>query len=268
MTSRLTHPNTVAVFDFGETPDGMLYYAMEHLNGINLEELVRICGPQPAARVLRILHQVCGSLEEAHGKGLIHRDIKPANIMLCERGGLCDMVKVLDFGLVQDIQQTKPDAADTGEIVGSPFYLAPELISAGSAFSPLSDLYALGGVAYYMLTGRNVFEGTNAIEICAMHLHNEPVPFSQSTARGIPPDLEAVVMACLSKQPAARPQGAAAMSVSLAACRDYGVWGQERACQWWSENQSRLPMEERESKHPPLSNTHRLIVADARNSRR
>ena len=263
ITSRLTHPNTVVVFDFGESPDGALYYAMEHLNGINLEELVRICGPQPATRILPILHQVCGSLGEAHSQGLIHRDIKPANMMLCERGGLFDVVKVLDFGLVRDNRRIKPHEADTDEIIGTPFYLAPELISAGSAFSPRSDFYALGGVAYYLLTGRNVFEGADAQEICAMHLHDAPVPPSQIKNQGIPSDLEAIVMACLSKEPEGRPQDAAALSAMLTECRDFGVWDQGQARRWWSENQSALPMEERLQQHPPLSNTHRLIVADA-----
>ncbi len=125
---------------------------MEHLNGVTLDDLVRICGHQPAPRVLHILHQICGSLREAHGQGLIHRDIKPVNIMLCERGGLYDMVKVLDFGLVKEIKQNAPQLTQANAIVGTPFYLAPELITDASNFSPLSDLYALGAVAYCLLT--------------------------------------------------------------------------------------------------------------------
>jgi serine/threonine protein kinase len=264
ITSSLTHPNTVAVFDFGQTPEGTLYYAMEHLDGVTLEDLVRISGPQPSARVLHILHQICGSLREAHSKGLIHRDIKPANIMLCERGGLYDVVKVLDFGLVKDIQQEAPQFTQADAIVGTPFYLAPELITDASVFSPLSDLYALGGVAYYLLTGRNVFEGASAVEICAMHLHDEPVPPSKRKTREISPDLEAIVMSCLAKQAVNRPQGAETMSEMLIQCRDFGAWTRQLAQQWWTENRATLPMEEHHKTHSPLANTHLLLDAEGR----
>ena len=145
ITSSLRHPNTVAVFDFGQTPEGTLYYAMEHLNGVTLEDLVRISGPLPATRAIYVLEQVCGSLKEAHGQGLVHRDIKPTNIMLCEHGGLYDVVKVLDFGLVKEIQQDAPELTQGNALMGTPFYTAPELITDMTAFSHLSDLYALGG---------------------------------------------------------------------------------------------------------------------------
>ena len=264
ITSSLTHPNTVAVYDFGQTPEGTLYYAMEHLNGVTLEDLVRISGPQPANRVLCILEQVCGSLREAHGQNLIHRDIKPTNIMLCEQGGLNDVVKVLDFGLVKDIQQDAPELTQNNTIVGTPFYLAPELITDASLFSPSSDLYALGGVGYYLLTGRNVFEGASAVEICAMHLHDEPVPPSQRTAREIPPDLEAILLACLAKQPKKRPQSAQAMSEMLARCEGVGTWTQKQARKWWADNRSTLPMEKHEKTHSPLSDTHMLVNTEGR----
>ena len=264
ITSSLSHPNTVAVFDFGQTPEGTLYYAMEHLSGVTLEDLVRISGPQPATRVLGILNQVCGSLKEAHAQGLIHRDIKPTNIMLCEHGGLSDVVKVLDFGLVKDIQQDAPNLTQANALVGTPFYLAPELITDATVFSPASDLYALGGVGYYLLTGRNVFEGESALEICAMHLHDEPVPPSQRISREIPSDLEAVVMACLAKQPGDRPQSAEKMSEMLSGCKGYGAWTQEKAQQWWSSNRSSLPMEEHADTHSPLSDTGLLVDMQGR----
>ena len=264
ITSSLTHPNTVAVFDFGQTPEGTLYYAMEHLNGVTLEDLVRISGPQPPARVLRILYQICGSLREAHSQGLIHRDIKPANIMLCERGGLYDVIKVLDFGLVKDIQHDQPHLTQVNAIVGTPFYLAPELISDASIFSPQSDLYALGGVAYLLLTGRNVFEGASAVEICAMHLHDKPVPPSQRTAQKIPPDLETIVMACLAKLPADRPQSAGVMAEMIVQCQNWGAWTRLLARKWWADNRSTLPIEEHEQTHSPLSNTQLLVDMNGR----
>jgi serine/threonine-protein kinase len=196
---------------------------------------------------------------------LIHRDIKPANIMLCERGGLYDVVKVLDFGLVKEIQQDAPQITQANAIVGTPFYLAPELITDTSIFSPLSDLYALGAVAYFLLTGHNVFEGASSVEICAMHLHNPPVPPSKRTTRNIPPDLEAIVMSCLAKQAADRPQSAGAMSEMLVQCRDYGAWSRQLARKWWTENRSTLPMEEHESTHSPLANTQLLVNKEFEN---
>ncbi len=259
ITSSLTHPNTVAVFDFGQTPEGTLYYAMEHLDGVTLDDLVRIAGPQPAARVLRILYQICGSLREAHGRGLIHRDIKPANVMLCERGGLYDVVKVLDFGLVKDLQDDEPNMTQAEAMVGTPFYLAPELINDASAFSPASDLYALGGVAYFLLTGSNVFEGASAAEICDMHLHQDPVPPSRRSKQEIPVDLEAAVMSCLAKQPRRRPPNAGAMSEMLVQCKDFGVWTSRQAAKWWLDNRSALPMETHERSHSPLADTQTLM---------
>ncbi len=264
ITSGLTHPNTVAVYDFGETPEGTLYYAMEYLSGVTLEDLVPISGPQTAARVLRILHQVCGSLAEAHGQGLIHRDIKPGNIMLCERGGLYDVVKVLDFGLVKDIQHEAPELTQVDTLVGTPLYMAPEIIADAAGFSPSSDLYALGAVGYYLLTGHNVFEGTSTVEICAMHLHNEPVPPSQRVGREVPGDLEAIVMACLAKKPEQRPESAAALSMMLSRCEGFDAWTWEKARQWWLKNRDSLPIDKREGTHEPLSNTHVLLDMDER----
>ncbi len=259
MTSSLAHPNTVAVFDFGQTPEGTLYYAMEHLSGVTLEELVRFSGAMAASRVLRVLHQVCGSLSEAHGQGLIHRDIKPTNIMLCEHGGLHDVVKVLDFGLVKDVQQTAPELTQENALVGTPFYLAPELITDASAFSPSSDLYALGAVGYYLLTGHNVFEGSSAVEICAMHLHHPPAPPSQRSGREIPSDLETIMMSCLAKDPRDRPPNASEMAAMLARCDGFKHWTQRRARQWWAENRSALPLDKHENTHSPLGDTHLLL---------
>ena len=264
ITSSLTHPNTIAVYDFGQTADGTLYYAMEHLNGVTLEELVHISGPLTPARVIYILYQACGSLAEAHGRGLIHRDIKPSNIFLCERGGVYDVVKVLDFGLVKDTRQTAPELTQANAVVGTPLYLAPELITDAAGFSPASDLYALGAVGYYLLTGRNVFEGTNAVEICAMHLHDEPVLPSQRSGRVILADLEALIMACLAKKPEQRPQSAEAMAEALVRCEAFAAWDEEQARQWWWDNRNALPMETQDESHTPLSDTHLLVDMDER----
>ncbi|MDX1708496.1 MAG: serine/threonine-protein kinase, partial [Desulfobacterales bacterium] len=220
--------------------------------------------PQPPARVLHILYQVCDSLNEAHGQGLIHRDVKPANMMLCERGGLYDVVKVLDFGLVKEIQEDQLNPDGENAVVGTPFYLAPELISNASGFGPLSDLYALGAVGYYLLTGHNVFEGASAMEICEMHLHQKPLPPSQRVTDSIPTDLEAVVMRCLAKKPEDRPQSAGAMSEMLAQCQDFGRWTRVMAQEWWAENRSALPVEEHEDTHSPLSDTQMLIEPNTR----
>jgi serine/threonine protein kinase len=264
ITSSLTHLNTLAVYDFGQTPDGSLYYAREYLNGVSLEDLVRITGPQAAPRVVHILHQTCGSLAEAHGSGLIHQDIKPAKIMLCVRGGLHDVVKVLEYGLIKDTrpEAPQPTQADTG--AGTPLYMAPEIITGASDFSPSSDLYALGEVGYFLLTGRNVFEGGSAAEIRAMHQHDEPVPPSESLGWEIPADFETLLMSCLAKKPEDRPGSAQAMSEALARCDSFGAWTPQLAKQWWSENRRALPTEEPGKDRSPLPDTQLRVDMEAR----
>ncbi len=264
ITSDLTHPNTLAVYDFGQTPDGLLYYAREYLNGVSLEDLVRIKGPQPPYRVLHILHQICGSLTEAHGRGLIHRDIKPANIMLCVRGGLHDVVKVLEYGLIKDTQQqtTQPTQADA--LAGTPLYIAPEIIAAPSSYGPSSDLYALGCVGYFLLTGHDVFEADNEAEIIAMHQHDEPVSPSQRLGREIPADLENLLLSCLAKRPGERPESAQAIVKALAQCGAFGAWTQQLAKRWWSEHRDALPTEELGEDHSPLPDTQLKVDTEAR----
>jgi serine/threonine-protein kinase len=264
ITSGLTHPNTVAIYDFGKTPEDTLYYAMELLTGYTLDRLVRAKGPLSAARVIHILDQVCGSLAEAHGKDLIHRDVKPANIMLCERGGLYDVVKVLDFGLVKETGGDDPQATQVNVLVGTPHYMAPEVISAAGRASPASDLYALGAVAYYLLTGYHVFEGASTVEICAKHLHDAPLPPSLRGAVAVPGDLEALVLSCLEKDPPARPASAEALAERLRACADYGGWSPQDAKTWWRANQYELPLGEESGEHTPLSNTELLVDMDER----
>ena len=237
LTALLSHPNTVAVFDYGRTPDGIFYYAMEHLDGIDLETLVREDGAQPAARVIHILKQVCGSLTEAHGVGLIHRDIKPANIILCERGGIPDVAKVVDFGLVKELDHAQ-DLTATGIITGTPLYLAPEVIRS-SAVDARSDIYAVGAVGYFLLTGRNVFEGGTVVEVCSHHLHTTPAPPSERLGRPLPHDLEAVILSCLEKDPALRPQSAAELLDRLAACEDADAWSGQHGAEWWARRSRR-----------------------------
>jgi serine/threonine-protein kinase len=238
ITSRLTHPNTVAVYDYGRTPDGVFYYAMEYLEGFDLETVVRMTGAMPAGRVIHVLEQVCGSLSEAHELGLIHRDVKPANILLCQRGGIADFVKVLDFGLVKEIRTSDAVARSlTGQniIVGTPLYLAPEAIVDPHHLDPRADLYGVGAVAYFLLTGVPVFNGASIVEVCSHHLQTPPEPPSRRNP-AVPKDLEALVLACLAKAPDERPQTADELRRRLAACVDAGTWTNDAAQAWWVEH--------------------------------
>ncbi len=176
LTAELSHPNTVSIYDYGRTPDGVFYYAMEYLDGINLEDLVRRYGAQPAGRVIAILDQVCSALAEAHGRGLVHRDIKPANIILTERGGEPDVAKVVDFGLVKPPGADDPGATAAGNVLtGTPLYMAPETMTMRGSSDPRTDLYALGAVAYYLLSGHPVFEAATVLDVIDHHLHSTPL---------------------------------------------------------------------------------------------
>ncbi|HTV25033.1 MAG TPA: serine/threonine-protein kinase [Polyangiaceae bacterium] len=239
LTARLTHPNTISIFDYGRTPDGTFYYAMELLEGLTVEQLVERHGPQPPARVVHLLQQACGALSEAHGIGLIHRDIKPANLYLCRRGGVPDFVKVLDFGLVRELRNDgdskgsniKGSQVDT--VVGTPLYLSPEAILSPDRVDARADLYGLGGVAYFLLTGSPPFNGRGLVEICSHHLHTQPEP--PSRRRPVPPELDALVLRCLAKDPSERPQTAAELADALRACDATGTWSTNDAERWWRE---------------------------------
>lgn len=237
LTAQLSHPNTISVFDYGRTPDGVFFYAMEYLEGVNLEELVRHFGPQHPGRVAHILRQVAGSLAEAHAAGLIHRDVKPANVFLCERGGVPDVAKVLDFGLARDVERSASTAVTQVDgIAGTPQYLAPEAITAPETVDSRTDLYALGAVGYFLLAGVPVFEGRTVVEVCSHHLHTRPVPPSDRAGRPVPNALEALLLSCLEKDPRRRPQSAIAFAERLAACGDVGAWGEREARAWWTRN--------------------------------
>jgi hypothetical protein len=218
LTASLTHPNTIAIYDFGRSPDGVFYYAMEYVDGISLEELVRREGPQPAARVIHLLRQASGALEEAHRVGLIHRDVKPANLMVCTRGGAPDTLKVLDFGLVKPLGGGADSLSAVDVAVGTPLYMSPEAIDAPAAVDARSDLYALGAVGYFLLTGTPVFPGKTAVAICSRHLGEAPEPPSRRLGAPVPADLEAVILRCLAKNPADRPASAAELESLLVAC--------------------------------------------------
>jgi hypothetical protein len=242
LTARLTHPNTITIFDYGRTHDGVFYYAMELLDGATLQRIVAVDGAQATGRVVRILTMVCGALTEAHAIGLIHRDIKPANIMLCTQGGERDVVKLLDFGLVKEFEVDR-EVKLTGAraIIGTPQYMAPESILEPDSVDARTDIYALGAVAYYLLAGVDVFDGKSTVEICSQHLHQAPKPLS---ARGvaIPADLETVILACLHKDPNGRPQSAADLRRRIEACT-VEPWDDARARTWWSEHQADLDVD-------------------------
>jgi eukaryotic-like serine/threonine-protein kinase len=234
--ANLRSPHTVELYDFGVTEDEALYFVMELLDGMDLQSLVDRHGPVPAGRVICILRQVCESLEEAHAAGLVHRDIKPANIHLGRLGLRHDFAKVLDFGLVKPVTGTGTEdtlGTAAGMTPGTPAYMAPEM-TMGEAVDGRADLYALGCVAYYLLTGRVVFEGANALQTVAKHLREAPVPPSRRTDRPVPPALEQLVLACLAKAPEDRPQSAAELGRALAGIEG-APWSEEQARQWWRE---------------------------------
>jgi serine/threonine-protein kinase len=231
-TAMLSSPHTVAVFDFGHTHDGSLYYVMELLHGLDVETLVAKHGPQPAERVIYLLRQACDSLAEAHRRKLIHRDIKPANIYLCAVGLKVDFVKILDFGLVRDLS-TDVRLTTEGSVSGTPAYLAPEA-AAKNQFDSRGDLYALGCVAYQLLTGQLVFDGETSAAVMAAHIRDQPVAPSQRSELPIPPELDAVVLACLAKNPADRPQTAEELKELLDQIPLETPWNQKRAMAWWS----------------------------------
>ena len=243
MTAQLSHPNTVAIYDYGRTPEGVFYYAMEYLDGINLEDLVRSYGPLPPGRAIAILEQVCGALAEAHARGLVHRDIKPANIILTERGGEPDVAKVVDFGLVKPLAANALQATMVGSSVltGTPLYMSPEAMTTPEAADPRSDLYAVGAVGYFLLTGHGVFEGGSVAEIIGHHLHTEPVPPSKRGSQYVPPDLEAVILKCLRKRPEDRVRSALELREELRRCKLVPAWTSDDAEAWWRTFRSAAP---------------------------
>ena len=237
LTSRLESPNTIAIYDYGRTPDGVFYYVMEYIDGFSLEDLVERFGPLPPGRVVHLAKQVCLALAEAHSIGLIHRDIKPANIALCERAGVFDVVKVFDFGLVKELG-TDSEATAEATLTGTPLYLSPESITSPEKVDGRADLYAVGGVAYYLLTGTHVFDGKTVVEVCSHHLHSKPESPSVRLGARVASDLEEVILRCLEKNPESRYANAEALAHAFDACEAAEEWSDDLASAWWLANRA------------------------------
>ncbi|MEW4452323.1 protein kinase [Bremerella sp. JC817] len=238
LSSRLKHPNTVEIYDYGKTPDNVFYYAMEYLDGITIEVLVRQYGWQSVARVLSVMRQVAASLREAHTNGLIHRDIKPLNIMLCRVGGEFDVAKVLDFGLVKNLT-ADPNATavtTTTEISGTPMYIPPERVKNPTQADPRVDIYALGATAYFMLTGQTIFHSNNAVEVL-VQIVTKPIPtIHEASDRVIPDALQDLISRCLAKDPNDRPQSADEVLQAVEAIMAEYPWSQQDAKDWWEQH--------------------------------
>lgn len=235
-TASLRSPHTIQVYDFGITREGAFYYVMELLDGIDLMTLVERFGPQPGERVASLMKQVCHSLREAHARNFVHRDIKPANVLACTVGGDFDFVKVLDFGLVLDRHLTSEELEDEKQFVGTPAVMAPEMLRFQAPVDARADLYALGCVGYWLLTGKRVFEAQTRADMLVMHAHQKPLLPSKRIDRAIHPGLEALIMQCLEKNPNKRPQTARELSDALGALQFEHPWTDERAELWWKQN--------------------------------
>jgi len=228
LAASLTHPNTISIYDYGFTAEGVFYYAMEMVEGATLRDVVTATGPMPAGRVIRSLAQAAGALKEAHDKGIVHRDVKPANIMLCERGGELDFVKLLDFGVARKLGVGEEVA---GTVAGSLETLAPELLR-GEPASPSSDLYSLAVVGYFLACGRPLFDVHSARDVMHHHLNVEPVAPSRHNSE-IPSDLEAILLQGLSKDPKTRYSDASVFRESLLRCGAAFDWTQDDARRFW-----------------------------------
>jgi CHASE1-domain containing sensor protein len=249
LTATLTHPSTIAIYDYGHTGEGVFYYAMELLQGINLLQLVTFDGPTTPGRAIHLMRQACGALAEAHAAGLIHRDIKPANLMVCVYGGIPDFLKVLDFGLVKDLgaapiadhsaggQANPGDAAlsQDGSLLGTPLYMAPEGMTDPGKIDVRADIFALGAVGYFLLTGASPFPGRTAIEVFQRERQGPPRPLAEAARHPVPPALEAAILACLSMKKEDRPPTAEALDEVLEKCCVSPAWTRENARTWWRD---------------------------------
>jgi serine/threonine protein kinase len=238
ITCQLNHPNTVAIYDYGRTPEGVFYYAMEFLDGVNLQTLIEQYGPQSEGRVIRILLQLCGSLFEAHSLGLVHRDIKPSNLMLNRRGCESDVLKVLDFGLVKAIDEEKQaNLTSANSLTGTPLYMAPEAIQSPNSVDSRSDLYAVGAVGYFLLTGQPVFAAAGLMELCQQHIDAIPIPPSTRLGKPVSPELESALLGCLEKSRSKRPATARDLAQLLLRCPTANDWTLEDSDAWWGRHE-------------------------------
>lgn len=234
LSSQLTHPNTIEIYDYGCTPEGVFYYAMEYIDGLNLAQVVAMAGTLPAARVVFILRQICGSLREAHALGLLHRDIKPQNIMLCCRGGEADVVKVLDFGLAKQMASDGSRGATTSTVLaGTPLYMSPERLLDPHAVDARSDIYSVGAVGFKLLTGRDIFAGEDVRSLLAQIVEMPTGRPSEQTSNPIPRELDDLIVACLAKSPADRPTSAAELLAALDRIGSTERWTEAQAFEWW-----------------------------------
>jgi serine/threonine protein kinase len=236
-TARLTHPNSVAIYDYGRTREGIFYYAMELLDGMDLERLVAAHGAQPPGRVVHVLTQICGALAEAHDLGLVHGDVKPANVLLSPRKNEHEFAKILDFGLARSVEmgsQLASVSVSTSQILtGTPLYMAPEAFTSPNEVDGRSDLYSLGVLAWFMLVGRPPFEGNTVVEVCSKHLYEVPLRPAAALGRSVPAEIENLVLACLSKKAAERPADARVLRAWAVRCCDAEPWTAEQASAFW-----------------------------------
>jgi serine/threonine protein kinase len=236
LCSRLSHPNTIEIYDYGRTRDGTFYYAMEYLDGVDLERLVGRLGPLPESRVIHILRQAAGSLGEAHAAGIVHRDVKPSNILLCRRGGVDDVVKVLDFGIAKTSSDSRLTTASM--VLGTPEYMSPEMFDHADRVGASADVYSLGAVGYFLLTGTPVFEATTLAALCTAHLTERPRPPSERLGRPLDPTLEMAILGCLAKDKSARPRSVQDLVRVLDRSPVAHAWTADHAAAWWQAHAS------------------------------
>jgi len=233
LASQLVHPNTIGIYDYGRTPDGIFYYVMEYLEGRSLDEIIAADGALPVARVIHVLRQTCAALREAHGRGLIHRDIKPHNLMLCQRGGEFDVVKILDFGLVKDLTTLQSrNITQFQRVVGTPVYMAPERVRNAAAADNRSDIYSVGATAFQLLTGRPPYEAAGEHDLTYQILH-APVPVIADYASQVPPRLSELITRCLAKERSERPHDIVVVLAALEVLAVMHPWTQRDAAAWW-----------------------------------